>query len=104
MYLSLETFYCNVEKSLQIGVFLFFKMIIISLTTSDSSHAAKNAEFYFQPNRLNVAITRPKSKRIIIGSKYLFAAEPKSVEHCEWVRLFRELYEQCEIIQVKNKN
>ena len=80
------------------------EMIIISLTTSDSSHAAKNAEFYFQPNRLNVAITRPKSKRIIIGSKYLFAAEPKSVEHCEWVRLFRELYEQCEIIQVKNKN
>lgn len=76
------------------------EMIIISLTTSDPSHAAQNAEFYFHPNRLNVAITRPKTKRIIIGSTYLFAAVPNEKEHREWVNNFRELYKQCKIIEV----
>ncbi len=77
------------------------EMIIISLTTSDPAHAAQNAEFYFQPNRLNVAITRPKTKRIIIGSTFLFAAVPNEKEYRDWVKNFRELYEQCKIIEVK---
>lgn len=74
------------------------EVIIISLTTSDPVHAAQNAEFYFQPNRLNVAITRPKTKRIIIGSTHLLAAIPKADEHRKWVRNFIDLYEQSYVI------
>jgi len=75
-------------------------MVIISLTTSDPVHAAKRAEFYFQPNRLNVAIIRPKVKRIVIGSPLLFTAQPPLKEHQEWVEHFRALYEESHIVPV----
>ena len=51
-------------------------VIIVSLTTSDPDHAAQRADFYFQPNRVNVAITHPRVKRIVIGSPNLFDARP----------------------------
>ena len=43
-------------------------LVILSLTTSNPAFAANLAEFFFQPERLNVAITRPRSKLIIIGA------------------------------------
>ena len=43
------------------------EMIIISLCSSDPQYLASVAEFFFQFERLNVAITRPKTKLIIIG-------------------------------------
>ena len=70
------------------------EIIIVSLTTSDPGHAAKRASFYFQPNRLNVAITRPRVKRIILGSPVLFHTEPKEQEYRTWVRIFYDLYMQ----------
>lgn len=75
-------------------------MVIISLTTSDPAHAARNAEFYFQPNRLNVAITRPRVKRIVIGSPALFSAQPPDPQHRMWVAIFRQFYAQSHVIQI----
>jgi DNA replication ATP-dependent helicase Dna2 len=75
-------------------------LVIVSLTTSDPAHAAQRAAFYFQPNRLNVAITRPRVKRIVIGSPYLFDARPAERKHLEWVDHFRQLYAQSYIVQV----
>ena len=46
-------------------------LIIISLTTSNPGFAANVAEFFFQPERLNVAITRPRTKLIIVGSRFI---------------------------------
>jgi len=69
-------------------------LIIFSLTTSNPAHAAQRAEFYFQPNRLNVAITRPRVKRIVIGSPRLLSAHPPDPKHRQWVAYFRELYKQ----------
>lgn len=76
------------------------EMIIVSLTTSDPGHAAQRAEFYFQPNRLNVAITRPRVKRIILGSPQLFLAQPADKKHQQWVGLFQELCEQAKMISL----
>jgi DNA replication ATP-dependent helicase Dna2 len=73
-------------------------MVIISLTTSDPGHATQRADFYFQPNRLNVAITRPKVKRIVLGSSLLFKATPKEKKLREWVEHFRALYEQSHLV------
>ncbi len=73
-------------------------LVIISLTTSDPGHAAQRAAFYFQPNRLNVAITRPRVKRIIIGSPLLFRAQPAEPEHRAWVEHFRALYRESQVI------
>ncbi len=76
------------------------ELIIVSLTTSSPRHAAERARFYFQPNRLNVAITRPRVKRIVIGNPTLFTARPPEPELQAWVEHFRALYEASHRVQV----
>lgn len=75
-------------------------LVIVSLTTSDPAHAAQRAEFFFKPNRLNVAITRPRLKRIVIGSPLLFSATPPDPEHQAWVRYFEALYRDSHRVSV----
>jgi superfamily I DNA and/or RNA helicase len=48
------------------------------------------ADFFLQPERLNVAITRARVKLIIVGSSHLLVVAP---EHLE----YQALIEQCEI-------
>jgi DNA replication ATP-dependent helicase Dna2 len=71
------------------------EVVIISLTTSDPSFAASLAEFFFQPERLNVAITRPRSKLIIVGSRHVLSARPADPQLQETVRLLDELLGCC---------
>jgi DNA replication ATP-dependent helicase Dna2 len=47
------------------------EIIIVGLTASDPLYIRNREDFLFQPNRLNVAGTRAKSKLIIIGSRSL---------------------------------
>jgi len=70
------------------------ELVVVSLTTSDPGHAETRAEFYFKPNRLNVAITRPRVKLIVIGSPHLFLVRPEEPYLREWVEHFRGLYER----------
>ena len=70
-------------------------LIIVSLTTSNPTFAAELAEFFFQPERLNVAITRPRSKLIIVGSSHVLRAEPTEPEQQECVTLLRDLINSC---------
>ena len=69
--------------------------VIVSLTTSLPSFAAGLADFFFQPERLNVAVTRPRSKLIIVGSQHVLRAEPESEEDQAAVALFRDLISSC---------
>ncbi|QHT72080.1 hypothetical protein GXP67_18940 [Rhodocytophaga rosea] len=75
-------------------------VIIISLTTSDPGHATQRAEFYFKPNRLNVAITRPRYKRIVIGSSFLFSTSINNLEYDEWMNTFKEFYQDAVKIEI----
>ena len=43
------------------------EMIIISMCSSDPQYITAIADFFFQSERLNVAITRPQTKLILIG-------------------------------------
>jgi len=71
------------------------EVILVSLTTSNTAFAAQLADFYFQPERLNVAITRPRTKLIIVGSQQVLKAEPNNPEEQDWVELLRSLLETC---------
>jgi len=64
--------------------------VIVSLTTSQPSFAAQLAEFFFQPERLNVAVTRARSKLIVVGSRHVLNAQPELEEHQESVALYRD--------------
>ena len=70
-------------------------LIIISLTTSNPGFAARIAEFFFQPERLNVAITRPRSKLIIIGSRFVLNTETTDPDMQKTVSLLESLLESC---------
>ncbi len=71
------------------------EVILVSLTTSNPAFAEQLADFFFQPERLNVAITRPRSKLILIGSRHVLRAQPVAPEHQATVALFRDLLNSC---------
>ena len=53
------------------------EVIIVSMTTSNPAFAGRLAKFYFQPERLNVSITRPRTKLILVGSSHVLKAQPE---------------------------
>jgi DNA replication ATP-dependent helicase Dna2 len=47
------------------------EVVLVSFATSSPAFALQMADFLFQPQRLNVAVTRPRSKLILIGSRHM---------------------------------
>jgi DNA replication ATP-dependent helicase Dna2 len=70
-------------------------VVIVSLATAQASFASQLADFFFQPQRLNVAITRPRSKLIILASRQLLNARPDNPEHLVWVEMLGDLLTNC---------
>ena len=73
------------------------EVVLVSLATSSPFFAAELAEFFFQPQRLNVTITRPRTKLIIVGSSHVLRAEPGDPDLAGWVELFRDLIGSCSL-------
>ncbi len=71
------------------------EVILFSMTTSSATFAKELAAFYFQAERLNVTITRPRTKLIIVGSSAVLKAEPDLPEQQATVALFRDLLQYC---------
>ena len=73
-------------------------IVFISLTSGLFQDALQRAEFYFMPNRLNVALTRARVKRIVVGSSLLFSTRFDSPELQQWADNFKEFYSSCHLI------
>ncbi len=67
-------------------------IVIFSLATSNPIKAMQRATFFFNPNRFNVAITRPRKKRIVIGHKNLFHLSSDDKELDKMISIFRDFY------------
>jgi DNA replication ATP-dependent helicase Dna2 len=78
-------------------------IIIYSLATSDPAKAEQRADFFFNPNRFNVALTRAKKKRIVIGNKELFNYESKDYKLNELIKNFRDFYADAYIVEETTK-
>jgi DNA replication ATP-dependent helicase Dna2 len=72
------------------------ELILISLTASDAKYIDENARFFLNPNRLNVAITRAKTKRIVIGSRFLFERKHENPKYQAALDVFKAFYESCD--------
>lgn len=68
-------------------------VIIFSLAISDPIKAKQRADFFFNPNRLNVALTRPKKKRIVIANKALFQLQSYDGNLLALIKNFKDFYE-----------
>lgn len=53
------------------------EMIVVSYAVSDREYAEREAEFLLDPNRFNVAITRPRSKLVLLMSDEILRALPR---------------------------
>ncbi len=73
-------------------------LVIVSLTTSNPAFAAGLADFFFQPERLNVAVTRPRKKLIIVGSRHVLNATPDDPALQESVELLKDLLAGCTVV------
>jgi len=71
------------------------EIIIVSFTTASPSFASLMADFLFQPQRLNVAVTRPRSKLILVGSHHMLDGENLNPDQAEIFAMLRDLLDNC---------
>lgn len=55
---------------------LTVELVIISMCTTDPEYASETASFIFSPNRLNVAVSRARTKVVIFASESILDALP----------------------------
>jgi len=78
------------------------EVILVSFTTASPKFAAQVADFLFSPNRLNVAVTRPRSKLILVGSHEMLMADEYNASKKETLDLIRDLIQNSTQITVPN--
>ena len=67
------------------------EVVIVSMACSEAMFLARHAGFIYQPNRLNVAITRARTKAIILASTLLADFSPDGWETVEDAAVFSSL-------------
>ena len=70
------------------------EVVIVSLTCSDPDALRRDTRFFFSPNRLNVALTRARSRLVVLGSPHLLDTIPHDHAGLERVDLFWRLFER----------
>lgn len=76
------------------------EVIIVSFATTSAKFAAQMADFLFQPQRLNVAVTRPRTKLILVGSHHMLDADQYDESQKETMDMLRDLIGSCRHITV----
>lgn len=75
------------------------EVIFISLVCSNIAFVCDIGDFYFQPNRLNVAITRARNKLIVVGSKRLRHLNSSENRIQEGMKLYDRFLDSCYCIR-----
>jgi len=78
------------------------EVIIVSFATASAKFASQMADFLFQPQRLNVAVTRPRTKLILVGSHHMLDADQYDESQKETMDRLRDLISGCHQITVPN--
>ena len=68
---------------------------IISMTCSDQESVPRGINFLFNPNRLNVAISRAQVMSIVIMNKKLFSSFANNINQLSMINNFARLKDYC---------
>ncbi|CRM69033.1 DEAD/DEAH box helicase [Pseudomonas sp. 8 R 14] len=71
------------------------ELVILSLCSGDEAFISAIGTFFFQPERLNVSITRAMTKLIIIGPELQHGIICSSETAQAWAEQYRQLISQC---------
>ena len=74
------------------------EVVLMSFATANPAFAAQVADFLFQPQRINVAVTRPRTKLILVGSHHMLDAGQYDPDQAEAMALLRDLIDTCLVI------
>jgi hypothetical protein len=78
--------------------------VILSYCVADPEFALAEGEFIFSSERLNVAVTRARSKLVMIISRRLLEAVPAEQETMDKAELLREFVYSCaEVAETKSR-
>jgi DNA replication ATP-dependent helicase Dna2 len=70
------------------------ELVILSLASGNEVFLGAVAEFFFQPQRLNVSITRAKSKLIVIGPELASMPELEQPDLKRWIGQYMDFLQQ----------
>ena len=70
------------------------EVVLISLAVGDPDTLSSRASFFFSTNRLNVAMSRARSKVVLVASRGAFMGLPMDPESLRAASLFKELYQR----------
>lgn len=70
------------------------EVILVSMAVGDPATLNHRAAFFFSTNRINVALSRARSKAILVASKGAFEGLPMDPEDLRAASLFRDLYQR----------
>ena len=77
-------------------------VVIYSLTSSSAADAPRGMSFLFNPNRFNVATSRPRCSIMVFGSPELIETECKTPEQIQWANGLCRFLEMAEDINHRN--
>jgi DNA replication ATP-dependent helicase Dna2 len=77
------------------------ELIILSLVSGDEVFLSAVAEFFFQPQRLNVSITRAKTRLIVIGPEPATVPELEPPHLKEWIAQYLDLLQHLTRIEIR---
>jgi DNA replication ATP-dependent helicase Dna2 len=76
-------------------------LVVVSLVASDPEHlAGDHAAFFYSGNRLNVTLTRARTKLIVVASPLAFEAYPRDLAGLQDVERFRRLRRETPAIEL----
>ena len=75
------------------------ELVILSLASGDEAFISAIGEFFFQPERLNVSITRAMTKLIIIGPELTRGIACSNDVVQVWAEQYRQLISQCHKVE-----
>lgn len=74
------------------------EVVIVSMTASEPDYLRMVLKFLLQPQRLNVAVTRARSKTILLASAEIDRLESFDPEHAELLDLWKTLRRECHLV------
>lgn len=76
------------------------EVVVVSLAAGDPAESKQRGAFHLALNRLNVALSRARTKAVLVGSGHAFRALPADVEGLRMASRGRELRDRMSCVDL----